>query len=199
MRTLGSQNRATPEKRNRILQTALELFLTSGLTGTTLDQLCSACEISRSSFYHHFVSKEAVAVALYSEAIEAIHRGIRAALGNDLRAGLEGMLGAYLDWFEAHPRQGAFVWKVMSSELMERHIAEIAEQQRVFHQEVIEWLQPFVARGQARSLDAPVLVALVIGPARDFVRSGGGDFALARTEFSQAAYAALRAQVGPTS
>ncbi|MBX3172429.1 MAG: TetR/AcrR family transcriptional regulator [Candidatus Eremiobacteraeota bacterium] len=194
MRTPGSRNRATPEKRKRILQTALELFLASGLTGTTLDQLCSACEISRSSFYHHFVSKEAVAVTLYSEAIEAIHRDIRAALGSSLREGLEGMLGAYLDWFEAHPRQGAFVWKVMSSELMAVHIASVAEQQRLFHQEVIEWLEPFVRRGQARRLSAPVLVALVIGPARDFVRSGGGDFRQARVEFARAAYEAVRAQ-----
>lgn len=193
MRTLGSQNRATPEKRNRILQTALELFLSSGLSGATLDQICAGCEISRSSFYHHFSSKEAVAVALYSEAIEAIHQGIRAALGADLRAGLEGMLGAYLDWFERNPRQGAFVWKVMGSELMSRHIASVAEQQRLFHQEVIEWLEPFVRRGEARRLSAPVLVALVIGPARDFVRSGfPGDFGEARLEFAQAAYSAVR-------
>lgn len=193
MRTLGSQNRATPEKRNRILQTALELFLSSGLSGATLDQICAGCEISRSSFYHHFSSKEAVAVALYSEAIEAIHQGIRAALGADLRAGLEGMLGAYLDWFERNPRQGAFVWKVMGSELMSRHIASVAEQQRLFHQEVIEWLEPFVRRGEARRLSAPVLVALVIGPARDFVRSGfPGDFGEARLEFARAAYSAVR-------
>ena len=192
MRTLGSQNRATPEKRNRILQAALELFLSHGLSGATLDQICSACEISRSSFYHHFSSKEAVAVALYSESIEAIHGGIRACLGAALREGLEGMLGTYLDWFEGHPRQGAFVWKMMGSELMARHIAAVSEQQRLFHQEVIEWLEPFVRRGEARRLSAPVLVALVIGPARDFVRSGGGDFALARVEFARAAYAAVK-------
>ena len=191
MRTLGSQNRATPEKRNRILQTALELFLSSGLSGTTLDQICSACEISRSSFYHQFPSKEAVAVALYSQAIGEIHGGIRSSLGGSLRAGLEGMLGAYLSWFEANPRLGAFVWKVMASELMIEHISAVAEQQRLFHQEVIEWLEPFVLRGEARRLSAPVLVALVIGPARDFVRSGGGDFAEAQVEFSRAAYGVI--------
>lgn len=191
MRTLGSQNRATPEKRNRILQQALELFLSSGLSATTLDQICSACEISRSSFYHQFPSKEAVAVALYSQAIAEIHQGIRACLGESLRAGLEGMLGAYLSWFETHPRQGAFVWKVMGSELMAEHIAAVAEQQRLFHSEVIEWLEPFVRSGQARRFSAPVLVALVIGPARDFVRAGGGDFEEARLEFSRAAYSVI--------
>ena len=191
MRTLGSQNRATPEKRSRILQTALELFLSSGLSGTTLDQICTACEISRSSFYHQFPSKEAVAVALYSEAIAEIHGGIRSSLAASLRAGLEGMLGAYLDWFEHNPRRGAFVWKVMASELMTEHIAAVSEQQRLFHEEVIQWLEPFVRRGEARRLSAAVLVALVIGPARDFVRSGGGDFHEARVEFSRAAYGVI--------
>jgi AcrR family transcriptional regulator len=191
MRTPGSQNRATPEKRSRILQISLELFLSSGLSGTTLDQICAAAGISRSSFYHQFASKEAVAVALYSEAIGEIHQSIRTSLGADLRLGLEGLLRAYLDWFEAHPARGAFVWRVMGSELLTEHIAAVAEQQRLFHQEVIDWLEPFVVRGEARRLRASVLVALVIGPARDFVRAGGGDFESARVEFSRAAYAVI--------
>ena len=195
MRTVGSRNRATPEKRNRILQTALELFLENGLSGATLDQICAAGEISRSSFYHHFESKEAVAVALYSQAIGEIHGAIRSSLGDDLKAGLEGMLNAYLDWFEKHPRQGAFVWKVMSSELLARHIVEIAEQQRVFHLEVLQWLEPWVRAGQARRLSASVMAALVIGPARDFERGNPPvqEFAQARLEFARAAYGAIKA------
>ncbi|MFN8613033.1 MAG: TetR/AcrR family transcriptional regulator [Vulcanimicrobiota bacterium] len=195
MRTPGSQNRATPEKRNRILQTALELFLENGLSGTTLDHICASGEISRSTFYHHFQSKEAVAVALYSQAIHEIHGAIRATLGGHLQAGLEGMLNAYLDWFERHPRQGAFVWKVMGSELLARHIAEITEQQRLFHQEVLNWLEPWVRAGQARRLSASVMAALVIGPARDFVRGNPPvqEYEQARIEFARAAYQAVRA------
>ena len=195
MRTLGSQNRATPEKRSRILQGALALFLEQGVSGATLEQICARCEISRSSFYHQFASKEAVAVALFSDAIGAIHRAIRACLGKDLQAGVEGMLCAYLDWFERHPLQGAFVWKVMGSELMAQHIGAIAEQQRLFHQEVIDWLDPWVGSGQVRRLSAPVLVGLVIGPARDFARSRHTpeEFAEARREFPRAALAAIRA------
>ncbi|MBS2037081.1 TetR/AcrR family transcriptional regulator [bacterium] len=165
-----------------------------GLTGTTLNHLCAACEISRSSFYHHFESKEAVAVALYSQAIQEIHDGIRSRLGDDLQEGLQGMLHAYLDWFAQHPRQGAFVWKVMNSELLARHIAEIAEQQRLFHLEVLAWLEPWVKNGQARRLSPSVLAALVIGPARDFVRSNPPlvEFSEARVEFARAAYTAVR-------
>lgn len=196
MRTAGSQNKSTPEKRRAIKDGALELFLERGLGATTLDVICQALAIHRSSFYHHFKSKEAIAVELYSEAIDEINAQIarRLAETEGVEAGLTAIVQSYLSWFQANPRRGAFVWKVMDSELMAEHIQPIRAQQRAFVQSLIEWVQPYLGSGQVRPLSPALLSALVIGPARDFVRSRPAlsDFEEALKILPKAAWQAVR-------
>lgn len=173
MRTPGSRNRATADKRKAILEGALELFLQKGLAATTLDSLCQALGIHRSSFYHLFPSKEALAVELFQASVEEIHQQIRQKLAETegVKAGLKAIVSSYLLWFQQHPQQGAFVWKVTDSELMTQHIQPVRAQQRIFVDSLIQWLEPYRTQGQVRSLNPSVLAALVIGPARDFVRN----------------------------
>lgn len=196
VRTAGSQNRTTPEKRRAIKDGALELFLTRGLSATTLDVICQALAIHRSSFYHHFKSKEAIAVELYREAIDEINGEIAQELARTqgVEAGLTAIVQSYLSWFQRNPRRGAFIWKVMDSELMAEHIQPIRAQQRAFIQSLIDWVTPYLDSGQVRSLSPAVLSALVIGPARDFVRSRptSDDFAEALVVLPKAAWQAVR-------
>lgn len=58
---------ASPEpaqdSRTRLLNAALTLIRTNGLTATRVDDICAAAGLSKGSFFHHFESKEALAVA----------------------------------------------------------------------------------------------------------------------------------------
>lgn len=173
MRTPGSRNRDTADKRKAILEGALDLFLKRGLAATTLDSLCQALGIHRSTFYHLFPSKEALAVELFQASVEEIHQQIRQKLTHTKSAqeGLKSIVSSYLLWFRQHPQQGAFVWKVTDSELMNQHIQPVRAQQRAFMESLIDWLEPFRLRSEVRSLSPAMLAALVIGPARDFVRN----------------------------
>lgn len=57
---------ATPrgeESRRRVLDAALTVFRTKGYTATTVDDLCAAAGVTKGSFFHHFDSKEAAALA----------------------------------------------------------------------------------------------------------------------------------------
>jgi TetR/AcrR family transcriptional repressor of nem operon len=57
---------ATPrgeESRRRVLEAALTVFRTKGYTATTVDDLCAAASVTKGSFFHHFDSKEAAALA----------------------------------------------------------------------------------------------------------------------------------------
>lgn len=47
----------------RILDAALNVFRTKGYTATTVDDLCQAAGVTKGSFFHHFQSKEAAALA----------------------------------------------------------------------------------------------------------------------------------------
>lgn len=51
------------DTRTRILNAALGVFREKGYTATTVDDLCRAAGVTKGSFFHHFPSKEAAALA----------------------------------------------------------------------------------------------------------------------------------------
>jgi TetR/AcrR family transcriptional repressor of nem operon len=59
---------STPESssapaRSRLLDAALRLLREKGYNATTVDDLCAAAEVTKGAFFHHFKSKEDMAVA----------------------------------------------------------------------------------------------------------------------------------------
>jgi len=198
MRTAGSQNRSTPQKRRALLDGALEVFLRLGLTAATLDMLCRELSIGRSSFYHFFPSKEALAVELFGEAITRLNGHIGQAMqaSQGAESGLKSLVRSYLEWFRDDPQLGAFVWRVMDSELLVEHIQPVRAQQRAFIDGLFDWLAPFQESGQVRTLSPAVTAALVIGPARDFVRGAPSaqDYPEALRVLPEAAWQAMSGQ-----
>jgi AcrR family transcriptional regulator len=65
-----------PSRRDQILGTAAELFATKGYTKTSMRDVATAAGILAGSLYHHFDSKEAIAVEL----VENYYRDLDAAV-----------------------------------------------------------------------------------------------------------------------
>ena len=51
-----------PSMRNRLLHAAAQLFVKKGYSGASLSEIAAVCNIKKSSLFHHFVSKEAIAL-----------------------------------------------------------------------------------------------------------------------------------------
>src|SRR5258706_10825028 len=49
--------------RTLLLDAAVEIIRTKGLNATTVDELCARAGVTKGAFFHHFPSKEALAVA----------------------------------------------------------------------------------------------------------------------------------------
>jgi AcrR family transcriptional regulator len=172
VRKKGSLNTATPLRRKAILDAALAVFLERGLLGTTLDALCEAAGVGRGTLYHHFESKEEIAVELYAQGSESLRLAIAPALCAEVPfdAGIEAIVGRYLQWFGKHPELGGFMFRVHDSELLSVHVAHVRSKELAFVEQVLCWVAQHVTSGAAVRVPARIFVALVIGPSRDFVR-----------------------------
>ena len=55
---------ARGEARRRLLDAAVDVIRVQGLSATTVDDLCRAAGVTKGAFFHHFESKDALAVAV---------------------------------------------------------------------------------------------------------------------------------------
>jgi TetR/AcrR family transcriptional repressor of nem operon len=58
-----SETRVKPSAKDKILASALDLIRGKGYAATTVEELCDAAGVTKGAFFHHFSSKEDLAVA----------------------------------------------------------------------------------------------------------------------------------------
>jgi AcrR family transcriptional regulator len=161
----------TVSRRQAILQTALQLFLTKGFTDTTMEDIRQLSGASIGSIYHHFENKEKIAIELYRDGRQQFN----ALLFKDFpppdpKTGIKGLVYNYLDWFEQSPDLGLYVIQASSTEYLGPYVEEIRQSSDYFYYRFLEWLNPLVATGALARYPQHLYVPLAIGPCRDFIR-----------------------------
>ena len=58
-----SKTTASTETRTKLLDAALHVMRLKGYAATTVDDICKASNLTKGSFFHHFASKEELAIA----------------------------------------------------------------------------------------------------------------------------------------
>jgi AcrR family transcriptional regulator len=101
--------RATPkagETRNRILSMALDLFRERGFDETSMREIAVAAGVAIGAAYYYFDSKEALVMAFYHQANDAMQGPIEAALARkaDLKARLRAVIDVKFDYFRPNRR-----------------------------------------------------------------------------------------------
>ncbi len=95
-RLLSSAGGARP----RLLQAALALVREKGYSSTSVDELCAAAGVTKGAFFHHFKSKDALAVAAANHWSEITGAFFATAPYHQLKDPLQRVLG-YLDFRKA--------------------------------------------------------------------------------------------------
>lgn len=71
--SLPRQQRAI-DGRERIVESALQLFGTQGFEGTSIEQIVGQAGVATGSFYHHFASKRQLLLCLMDDLLERLDR-----------------------------------------------------------------------------------------------------------------------------
>ena len=118
------------ETRSRIEQTAMRLFAEKGFDTTGVAQICTAAEVSKGAFYHHFPSKQALFLGLLGEWLQGVDTGLTAAakdaasvpdgllaMAAEMRevfAAADGRVQIFLEFWE-QARHDPEIWKAFIS------------------------------------------------------------------------------------
>lgn len=94
---------AATATRDRLLQTAMEVFAEHGYHGTTVDDIVTAAATSKGAFYHYFSSKQDVFLTLMDALAGLVEAGAEAAIAGEPTAlgKVEGALKIVLETAEA--------------------------------------------------------------------------------------------------
>src|ERR1700675_261516 len=74
------------DKKAKILDAAAKLFASHGYAGARMDEIATACGVSKSMLYHYFKKKEDVLADILQEHVSSLIEAIRNHISNGSRA-----------------------------------------------------------------------------------------------------------------
>jgi len=188
--------------RQRILDAALVCFLEDGYEQATIARIRERGGISNGALFHHFPSKEAVADALYVEAMASFQSGLREMLRRrprSLRAAVRGTIAHQLSWVELNSDLARFVYLRGHLDWESQGAAEVSALNAELAVAFRAWMAPLAERGELRVSSILLISAIVTGPAHAIARRWlAGQLEKPPTAYveplADAAWAALRGQ-----
>jgi AcrR family transcriptional regulator len=96
----GLRERKKLATRIAIRDAAMALFAERGFTGTTMDQIAEAADVSRATVFTYFVTKEDIVHGDATAAIDALAAALRENAGNGTIATVREWLGQLGGWIE---------------------------------------------------------------------------------------------------
>ena len=161
------------DTRSRILDAALACFIESGYEQTTITRVCERSGTSNGALFHHFASKEAIADALYVDAIMSFQQGLWDVLRRrprSLRAAVSGSIAHQLQWIEENEDRARFLYTRGHLDWDTPAGAQLVELNRNLAQAYRDWMAPLIDSGQIRPMSMLMLNAIVTGPVHAIAR-----------------------------
>ncbi|MCR5871601.1 MULTISPECIES: TetR/AcrR family transcriptional regulator [unclassified Sphingomonas] len=162
------------ETRTRVLEAAARLFAERGLEAVSIQDIRDASGVSNGSIFHHFGSKNGVALHVYLDERRAYWEHAIAAVeahdGDPVDA-LGAAVRATLAYQQEHPERHNFMIECASSTWTRAHAEPVQALNAEFTTRFIAWGAPHVMAGRLRPIDPQLVAALVFGPSQWLARS----------------------------
>jgi TetR/AcrR family transcriptional regulator, repressor of fatR-cypB operon len=151
-----------PDRRESILDAALQCFVERGFHGTAIPQIAEKADIAAGTIYHYFDSKEALVNALYRQWKSTIAQRVFAAFPQTapVREQFEVMWHEMVDFAVSEPTVFAFIE-------LHNHASYIDAENLAIDRHLKDFTKMVIMRAQAEGLvkpvDAAVLMELMFG------------------------------------
>ena len=169
---MSRREEATAQRRQAILDAALQAFASGGLGSVTIGAVSSSAGASVGSIYHHFGDRTGLLAALYTRCFEGCFDPLRAVLRDDPTAeeGIRRLVAAYLQWVAANRLEASFIYAASDPAVLTHQVETVQAYKAVFFAEVATWMMPRVMAGQLRMLPPWAIDPVLMGPAHEWSR-----------------------------
>lgn len=150
--------------KERVLDTALQLFTARGYFNTSLQDIRKASGVSIGSIYHHFQNKEHLAQALYHDLLDRFEASVRLITENysDCRERCHAVMQDMFDSAEQQPEMMVFI-------LYARHREFMPNERTICSAKPFELTRAFIEQGmecgEIRRMDTWVAASALFGGA----------------------------------
>lgn len=179
-------NAPAPSTRDRIQAAALDLFIVAGVEATSVAEICRAAGVSNGSFFHHFPSKEELALDITL----ALRREYWDFLLAELEPETEAMAGiartvrAAFAYQRLYPDRYRF-GRSDDASWMRDNVQRVRDDNAPYRGRAARWIAAQVAAGNLPLLLPEVYGALLFGAPHWIARNAHSE--ATATDFDQAA------------
>lgn len=161
------------DTRTRVLDAALACFVELGYEQTTITRIRERSGVSNGALFHHFATKEAIADALYVDAMASFQEGLWKLLRSSprsLRAAVRGTISHQLDWIEGNEDRARFLYMRGHLDWDSPAGAQLQTLNRNLAEAYRDQMAPLLERGEIRPMSMLVITAIVTGPVHAIAR-----------------------------
>ncbi len=151
--------------RTRVLEAARTLFFERGVENTSIAEICRVSGVSNGSLFHHFGSKEAIALAIFIEVRRHYWEYVLSAMesAKSVPDAAEASIRAAFDFQREHPAAFAFMLDASAAPWVLRQTTALRDLNAAFAGRAMAWAAPHVMAGRLPMLSVHTFGALIFG------------------------------------
>jgi AcrR family transcriptional regulator len=149
----------------RVLDAARTLFFAQGVEDTSIAEICRVSGVSNGSLFHHFGSKEAVALAIFIEVRRTYWEYVLAAMETapSVPDAAEASIRAAFTFQREQPQAFSFMLDTSAAPWVLRQTTALRDLNAAFAERAMAWAAPHVMAGRLPMLSVHTFGALIFG------------------------------------